>query len=177
MPRAIAACRKATSEYPGVSRFEFQLGRALSADKKDKEAATWYAKAAERDYAAAVYNLALSHDEGRGIAKDPEEANRLYRRAADTGRVSAMWNLAINLDEGLGGPKDGKTSAQYLLRAYASGHRKAVEAFRNGLKTWDKATRVEVQRILEREGYYKGKPNGAIDKNTRIAARAYRDGR
>ena len=174
LARAISACRQATSEYPGVSRFEFQLGRALSADKKDQEAVTWYAKAAERDYTAAMYNLALTYDEGSGIAKDPETANEWYRRAADKGRVSAMWNLAINLDDGLGGARDGKVAAKYLLLAYASGHRKAVEAFDGGLDRWNQATRVEVQRILKQEGYYKGKFDGAIDTGTRTAAQAYR---
>ena len=121
-----------------------------------------------------MYNLALSYDEGSGIAKDPETANGWYRRAADKGRVSAMWNLAINLDDGLGGARDGKVAAKYLLLAYASGHRKAVEAFDGGLDRWNQATRVEVQRILKQEGYYKGKFDGAIDTGTRTAAQAYR---
>jgi len=174
-PQAIAACRDATSQHPGVSRFEFQLGRALDAQKSHVEAVEWYTKAANRSYTAAMYNLAVSYDDGEGIDKNQSKANQWYRRAADQGRSSAMWNLSINLDEGMGGPRDPAGSAKYLLMAYRAGHKKAATAFDKGLKAWQLATRREVQRALKNAGYYNGTIDGQIGAGTRRSARDYRD--
>ena len=173
---AVKACVEATAQHPGVSRFEFQLGRALDASEEHTEAVNWYRKAAERNYTAAMYNLAVSYDEGEGIAKDQAKANFWYRKAADQGRVSAMWNLSINLDEGLGGPRNPADSAKYLLMAYKAGHEKAQKALEKNLEAWQAATRREVQRALRAAGYYSGPIDGNFNRSVTNALTAYAKG-
>ena len=175
LAKAEEACRSATKDHPDVARFEFQLGRVLAAGGNTNEANEWYLKAAGRDYAAAMYNLALAYDEGTGIDKDQAVANRWYRKAADAGRAAAMWNLAINLDLGHGEPHDPVSSAFYLLLAYRSGFDKAVLGFEKELAGWRDATRREVQKALQTAGFYSGEINGRIDAATRSAAKAYRE--
>ena len=174
LAEALAACRDAVGRFPGTSRFEFQLARTLDARKLHPEAVAWYTKAANRGYTAAMYNLAVSYDEGEGTAQDPAQANHWYRKAAEQGRSSAMWNLAINLDEGKGGPPNPKDAARYLLNAYKVGHKKATEAFGKGLTAWQAATRREVQQALHDGGYYKGIIDGQIGNDILRAARRYR---
>lgn len=172
---AIAACREATSTYPGVSRFEYQLGRALSADGGHAEAVEWFTKAAERDYVAAMFNLAVAYDEGQGVERDQATANQWYRKAADKGRSDAMWNLAINLDKGLGEARKPAESAKYVLMAYKAGHERTTESLDQGLESWEDETRREIQKILRDAGHYAGEITGVIDDATRDAARAYRE--
>jgi len=168
IPQAVAQCRDAVSLYPGVSRFEFQLGRALDAQKNNQEAAQWYRKAAERGYTAAMYSLAVSYDEGDGLDKDQSMANYWYRQAARQGQKSAMWNLSINLDEGKGANHDPVGAANFLVKAYLAGHKRARAAFGKNLTTWQTGTRREVQRILQIAGFYdrpiKGDAHGAMQK-------------
>ena len=173
IPEAISACRSAIEANPGVARFEFQLGRALAADGSDDEAVKWYRAAAERDHAAAQFNLALSYSSGKGIAQDHSLANFWYRGAAYQDYSYAMWNLAINLNAGTGGPQDVAGAATYLVRAYLAGHAKAQRAFDQNLTGWDNGTIREVQRALQTAGHYSGPLNGEVDTATIDAMRRY----
>jgi hypothetical protein len=172
---AIAACRKATAAFPGVLRFEFQLARALAASGESEEAIVWYLKAAEREYTAAMFNLAIAYDDGTGTAKDQAEANRWYRKAAENGRADAMWNLAINLDQALGGPADPVHSARFLLAAFRVGHEPTSNAFGKSLTAFKTATRQEIQKLLREAGHYTGDIDGDINEATLRAAEAYRE--
>ena len=173
LSEAITACRNAVQEHSGVARFEFQLGRALAADGKDEEAANWYLAAAERNHAAAQFNLAVAYSNGRGVTRDAGRANEWYRRAADQGYSHAMWSLANNLSSGTGGPQDAAAAAAYLIKAYLAGHAKAQQAFQRNLENWDIDTRREVQRALQVAGHYDGPVNGEIDAATVAAMRQY----
>ena len=55
---ALAACRRATLEYPKAARFQFQFGRALLLSRIVPEARKWLARANEGGYAAAKALLA-----------------------------------------------------------------------------------------------------------------------
>lgn len=173
LSEAVSACRDAVRENPGVARFEFQLGRALAADGNDEEAANWYLAAAERNHAAAQFNLAVAYSTGKGVTQDAGKANDWYRRAADQGYSHAMWSLANNLNAGTGGPQDAASAAAYLIKAYLAGHAKAQRAFQQNLEGWDIGTRREVQRALQAAGHYNGPVNGEIDAATLTAMRRY----
>ena len=45
--------------------------------------------------AAAMFNIALMYEKGRGIKRDMRQALLWYRQAAEAGSVEAMYNLAI----------------------------------------------------------------------------------
>ena len=51
--------------------------------KDHAEAAKWYRKAAEQNFAAAQYNLGICYAKGEGVAKDQVEAVKWYRKAAE----------------------------------------------------------------------------------------------
>ncbi len=47
------------------------------------EAAKWFRKSAEQNYAKAQYNLGVCYDNGQAVAKDQAEAAKWYRKAAE----------------------------------------------------------------------------------------------
>ena len=173
LSEAVSACRNAVREHPDVARFEFQLGRALAADGNHEEAVNWYLAAAERNHAAAQFNLAVAYSKGNGVTRDAGQANDWYRRAADQGYSHAMWSLANNLNAGTGGPQDAAAAAAYLIKAYLAAHAKAQQAFQQNLEGWDTGTKREVQRALQAAGHYDGPVNGEIDAATLTAMRRY----
>jgi tetratricopeptide (TPR) repeat protein len=91
-PRAVAACRP-VALYSTDSRHWFQFGRALDANGDDAEAVRWYRKAAEAGHAAAMNNLGVMYERGRGVTQDDGEAVRWYRKAAEAGDETARENL------------------------------------------------------------------------------------
>jgi uncharacterized protein len=46
----------------------------LGVQQDDKQAVTWFRRAAERDYALAQYYLGWMHEYGRGVVQDYTEA-------------------------------------------------------------------------------------------------------
>ena len=80
---------------------------------KDKqEAAKWFRKAAEQNYAPAQSNLGYCYDNGRGVEKDAEEATKWYRKAAEQGHPEAQLNLGYCYANGQGVEED-------IVEAYA----------------------------------------------------------
>jgi hypothetical protein len=76
------------------------------------EAAKWFRKAAEQNYAPAQSNLGCCYDNGRGVTKDAVEAVKWYRKAAEQGHPEAQLNLGCCYANGQGVGKD-------IVEAYA----------------------------------------------------------
>jgi TPR repeat protein len=91
---AIAACRVAVKTNPNVPRLEYELGRALDADKQYDEAMSYYHKAADAGYAAAMVSIGLTYEEGIGVTKDLSLAKEWYQKAIDAGDAHAKGNLS-----------------------------------------------------------------------------------
>jgi localization factor PodJL len=68
-------------------------GRGVAADMK--EAAEWYERAAELEFAPAEYRLGNLYEKGNGVDRDIELAMDWYDKAAKQGNASAMHNLAV----------------------------------------------------------------------------------
>ncbi len=51
--------------------------------------------ATERHDAAAMFNVALMYDQGKGVRADRRKAETWYRKAAEAGDANAMFNLAV----------------------------------------------------------------------------------
>ncbi|GLH74403.1 HcpA family protein [Geothrix limicola] len=79
----------------------YELGRGVQKD--DKEAATWYRKAAELGEVEALTELGRLTENGRGVVKDLEAAARMYAIAARGGSAQAMTFLGWFYVKGLGG--------------------------------------------------------------------------
>ena len=114
---AVEACRAAVSTYPGVVRFEFQLGRAFNAEKSYEEAIEWYRRAVERDYPAAMAGLGNLHARGQGVARDYTEAVRWFRKAADRGNAIAMTNIGHMYARGDGVARDYTEAVRWYRKA------------------------------------------------------------
>jgi TPR repeat protein len=73
----------------------------------DKQAAEWYRRASERNFADAQTKLAYLYAAGRGVGQSQIEAARLFRRAAEQGNAVAQVNLGtIYLSGSFGFAKD-----------------------------------------------------------------------
>jgi TPR repeat protein len=61
----------------------------------DRQAAAWYRRASERNFADAQTRLAFLYATGRGVEKNEIEAARLFRKAAEQGNAIAQHSLGI----------------------------------------------------------------------------------
>ena len=87
----------ATDEKDGA-QIKFDLGLKYETgvagfSQDDKQAAEWYRRAAERNFADAQTKLAYLYAAGRGVEKNQIEAARLFRKAAEQGNAVALDNL------------------------------------------------------------------------------------
>jgi len=67
------------------------LGVGVAAD--EREAVSWYRKAAELGQADAQYNLGSCYDAGVGVETDKAEAKSWYQKAANQGHKGALVSL------------------------------------------------------------------------------------
>jgi TPR repeat protein len=101
----------------GDPNAEYYLGLMYEAgegvDKDAMQAARWYRRSADQNFAAAQYNLGYLYDRG----KDYAQAAQWYRRAADQGHAFSQLYLGIMYRRGEGVPKDNVQAALWLRRA------------------------------------------------------------
>ena len=69
------------AQFELAQRYAFGNG----VEQNYAEAAKWYRKAAEQDYADAQFELARCYDTGCGVRKNDVEAAKWYRKAAEQG--------------------------------------------------------------------------------------------
>lgn len=67
---AIATCRAALDAYPESPRIEYQLGRALFKAGRIGEAISYYVRAAERGWRAALVGITFRIGDGHAVAPD-----------------------------------------------------------------------------------------------------------
>ena len=87
----------ATDKKDGAE-IEFKIGvmyenGEMGLPQDDKQAAEWYRRASERNFADAQTKLAYLYAAGRGVEKSQIAAARLFRRAAEQGNAVAQVNL------------------------------------------------------------------------------------
>ncbi len=85
------------------------------------EAAVWYKKAADQNYADAEYNLGSIYEEGKGVDLDEDVALSWYRRGAENGSGSGMVAYARFLGKGIACKKDEAEAIVWLKKAAAVG--------------------------------------------------------
>ncbi len=112
-----------TDEKDGAA-IEFDLGLhydtgSAGFPKDDRQAAEWYRRASERDFAPAQTKLAYLYAAGRGVEKSQIEAARLFRRAAEQGNAVAQDNLGSMYASGSFGHKQDLVLA-YVLFSHAA---------------------------------------------------------
>lgn len=100
-----------------------QLGEiyfmGLGVPRDEKQALSWYKKAADAGDPQALYELGLMSETGVSTTLDFAQAVKYYQAAADKNNEKAMLALARMYQYGLGVTKDPKISAQYYQQLAA----------------------------------------------------------
>ncbi len=117
--------RVAAGNGSPLAQFEIALryaeGRGVA--RNLPQAATWFERAAEQEFAPAQYRLGALYEKGIGVERDLEKARSWYQRAAERGNVKAMHNLAVLIAEGAAGKPDYANAAQWFRSAAEHGVR------------------------------------------------------
>lgn len=124
--QAFAACQKAVSDFPDVSRFKFQYGRVLYA-KGDFDGALKMVRAAlDGGHMRAGQFLGRLYQLGASVEPDPKKAIPLFEAAARRGDPYGQYSLGKALTEGNGVKADVKRGIELLNKAAESGHTYAL---------------------------------------------------
>ena len=119
--RRVLADIRAKAEK-GDAQSQYELGLAfhngsLGVAKDETEAAKWYRKAAEQNFANAQYNLGVCYSKGQGVAADKAEAVKWYRKAAEQNLALAQYNLGVCYDKGQGVAGDKMEAVKWYRKA------------------------------------------------------------
>lgn len=93
----------------------YSLGKGIPTDYK--EAAYWYRKAAEQNFAKAQHNLGYLYELGNGVQQDYKEAVYWYRKAAGQNYAAAQVNLGFMYYYGNGVQQDYKEAVYWFRKA------------------------------------------------------------
>ena len=107
--------------------FYLETGRGTFKMQYPYKAFLWYQKAAQQQYAAAMYNTARCLERGIGTKKDAMQAVSWYRKAAQAGQLQAQYNLAVCLTKGIGTAKDMKEAVSWYRKAAEQGLKQAQQ--------------------------------------------------
>lgn len=112
-----------TDEKDGA-QIEFSLGLMYQTGsagfpQDDRQAAEWYRRASDRNFADAQTNLGHMYALGHGVEQSQIEATRLFRRAAEQGNAVAQHSLGVIYATGSFGKQKDPILA-YVLVSHAA---------------------------------------------------------
>lgn len=102
----------------------YDYGQGVPQD--DKQAMTWYRKAAIQGHAKAQFRLGVMYENGQGAAQNYRVALSWYRKAAKQGNSDAQNNLGVMVSSGQGVRADLVQAYMWFCLAAASGNEVAV---------------------------------------------------
>jgi TPR repeat protein len=94
---AIPACEAALKADPGISRYQYELGRALAAADRESEALSAFQRAADRGYPMAWLGISAILDDERSTQHDGTAATRALEKADEAGVSYATFSLGLKL--------------------------------------------------------------------------------
>lgn len=100
--RALALNGDAAAQY----RLGVMYTKGQGVAKDDKQAASWYLKAAEQDDTRAQFAIAERYARGKGVPQDDKQAASWYLKAADHGFPKAQFTVGLMYAKGQGVPQD-----------------------------------------------------------------------
>jgi TPR repeat protein len=118
---ALAACRQAMREYPGVARFVYQAGRVAQLQNDFAVAKELYEKAADMHYAASYVNLGVLSQQGNGAPKDYDAARGWYEKAVAAGDPAGLHAIGGLYEQGAGVPRDYGEACRWYEKAFTKG--------------------------------------------------------
>jgi TPR repeat protein len=94
----------------GEAEAQFQLGlcyrKGQGVAQDDREAVTWFRKAAGQDHAQAQFFLGFCYSRGQGVQTNAVEVVKWWRQAAGRHHPQAQYNLGVCFANGEGVKKD-----------------------------------------------------------------------
>lgn len=167
------SCRQAVSGYPGVARFEFQLGRALSKLRRYKEAIDHYENASRQGHGVAAQNIAFTYYRAAPALKDYAKALVWYLKAVELGSVPAMRIAGFMYERGLGTQQNyGEAIRLYRM---AAGQQDGKAMFNLGI-AYQRGRGVAKDERSAAEWYRKAAGRGSANAMLNLAL-LYRKGR
>jgi hypothetical protein len=113
----------------GDAALQYQLGlyyfNGTSVAKDYLEAARWWRKAADQDYAPAQYQFGLCYYAGYGVEQDYAESVKWWSKASEHGNTPAQYNLGCCYFYGYGVDKNLVAADKWLNIASAAGSENA----------------------------------------------------
>ncbi len=95
-------------------------GEGVDAD--DKNALSWYEKAAEQGNSMAQANVGAMYYMGQGTSKNVDKAIKWLSTAAENGDVNGLFNLAVIYTKGEDVEKNSERAAELYQQASEQGH-------------------------------------------------------
>ena len=95
-------------------------GEGVDAD--DKNALTWYEKAAKQGNSMAQANVGAMYYMGQGASKNVDKAIKWLTAAAENGDVNGLFNLAVIYNKGEDVEKNPERAAELYQQASEQGH-------------------------------------------------------
>jgi TPR repeat protein len=126
--QALRACASAVAEQPDDPRLNFQLGRALDVAERFEEAMSFYQRAADAGYPAALKNIGFMYRTARGVPRDFERAAEYYFMSALDGVPAARSAVAKLYEEGWGLPQSYDDAFRWYQLAAEQGFAPAIDA-------------------------------------------------
>lgn len=152
-----------------VTLFEGQI-----VPKDEERAVSLLQRAAQGGSAKATFNLGVLAQDG--IAGEPSEALEYFQRAARDGEYQGFLAAAILLDEGRGVARDPAEAARMLLRGAAEDDGAILNQLSVASDQWSRNTLIEVQKLLQKAGYYTSTIDGLTGPNFVSALQQWRSG-
>ncbi len=125
LPLAIGGPRLRSAAISGDAGAAYEVAVRLAEGRgvpvNMKEAALWFARAANRGLAPAQFRYASMLEKGQGVKKDKGLARQLYLAAAAKGHAKAMHNLAVLYAEGVDGKPDYGAAVKWFRQAALRG--------------------------------------------------------
>ncbi len=142
--------------------------------KDEARAIALLQKAAEGGSAKATFNLGVLAQDG--VSGEPTEALNYFEKAARDGEYQGYLAAAILLDEGRGVAQDPVEAARMLLRGAAEDNGTIVSQLSLASDQWTRDTLMEVQKLLQKAGYYSSTIDGVPGPNFISALQQWRSG-
>ena len=133
---------------------------------------------------AAMFNLGVAYDNGKGVIEDDKKAAKWYRKAAVLGNATAMYKLGLMYAFGKGVIEDDKKAVKWYRKAADVGHAKAmvnlglmyafgkgvIENDKEAVKWYQKAADVGYVKAMVHLGLMYASGEGVIENDAEAYA-------